>query len=72
VKGEGEAGGALQASGRHRMSEPEGRGAAWTEERATSEGGAVKGEGEAGGAPQASGTHGMSQRQRDEEGGSPG
>src|SRR5215469_12501833 len=41
------------------MSEPEGRGAAWTEERATQEratreGGASEGAGEAGGAPQAS------------------
>jgi hypothetical protein len=37
VKGEGEVGGAPEASGGHRMSELEGRGAAWTE-RGTSEG----------------------------------
>jgi nicotinate-nucleotide pyrophosphorylase (carboxylating) len=46
------------------MSEPEGCGAAWTEERGTSEEGRrqVKGEGEAGGAPEASGRQGMSER----------
>ena len=36
VKGNGEVGGAPEASGRH-MSEPEGRGVAWTEERGTSD-----------------------------------
>jgi len=48
------------------MSEPKGRGVAWTEERGTSDEGRrrVKGDGEAGGAPQASGGHGMNTAQR--------
>ena len=45
------------------MSELKGRGAAWTEERGTSDEGrrSVKGDGEAGGAPEASGGHRMTQ-----------
>src|SRR5260370_97403 len=48
------------------MSKPKGRGAAWTDERGTSEEGrrGVKGDGEVGGAPEASGRQSTSEEGR--------